>query len=114
MKLKLSDIRRKLSFKVQETCLVHTLSDFNRYKFELDFDVYLKSKNKNLQRPLCWTLEQKRELVLSALKGLHIPNLSIIQVNYETAGNREKRKTILQIIDGKQRLLMLLNIVYLW
>ena len=65
----------------------------------IDFDVYLPSINKNLQRPLVWTLEQKRELIWSVIIGRRIPELSIINRYDDT----------LEIIDGKQRLSTLID-----
>ncbi len=62
--------------------------------FEIDYDVYLPSIKKNLQRELVWTVEQKRELILSILYKRQIPRFAMIELNNET----------MQIIDGKQRL----------
>ena len=59
-----------------------------------DFDVYLPSKKMNLQRPLVWTIEQKRSLIESVVVRRHIPPLSVIQL----------RDGTYQVIDGKQRL----------
>ncbi len=56
--------------------------------------MFLPTKNKNLQRELVWTLEQKRELIWSIFYGRHIPHCSIINRTDETN----------EIIDGKQRL----------
>jgi hypothetical protein len=100
--LKLNDIRRKLSFKIHETSMVHGVSDFERYGYTIDYDVFLKSKGKNLQREFCWTIEQKAELIISMLKGIKIANISVIQQSFEHKGRQ--RDTVLQIIDGKQRL----------
>lgn len=61
---------------------------------KLDFDVYLPTRNKNLQRDFVWNLDQKRELILSVLYGRHITHLSIINKSDDT----------FEIIDGKQRL----------
>lgn len=100
--LKLNDIRTKLSFKIHETSMVHSVSEFDRYGYSIDYDVFLKSKGKNLQREFCWSQLQKSELILSILKGIRIANISVIQQNFE---HKDRRKdTILQIIDGKQRL----------
>ena len=59
-----------------------------------DFDVYLPSKGMNLQRPLVWTLDQKRSLIESVLIRRSIPPISVIQTLDDTY----------QVIDGKQRL----------
>jgi hypothetical protein len=64
------------------------------HKQKFDFDVYLPSIGQNLQRPLVWTLEQKRELINSIILNKHIPHLSIIH----------RTDDIMEVIDGKQRL----------
>lgn len=60
----------------------------------IDWDVYLPTKGKNLQRPFVWTIEQKRELIWSILMGRHIPHLAFINTVDD----------VWHIIDGKQRL----------
>lgn len=60
----------------------------------IDFDVFLPTKNCNLQRQDVWDIEQRRELMYSILIGRHIPHCSII------VDNDEKW----EIIDGKQRI----------
>ncbi len=71
-------------------------SSFINYakKMKIDFNVYLEKYKTNLQRDLCWNLEQKQELINSILIGRHIPHLSIINT-YDD---------VWLIIDGKQRL----------
>jgi hypothetical protein len=59
-----------------------------------DFDVYLPSKGMNLQRPLVWTIEQKRALIESIIVRRYIPPISVIQTVDD----------VYQVIDGKQRL----------
>ena len=59
-----------------------------------DFDVYLPSKKMNLQRPLVWTLEQKRSLIESVIIRRSIPPISVIFT----------LENVYQVIDGKQRL----------
>lgn len=76
------------------------VSSFMRY--EVDFEIWLPSKNKNLQRPLVWSIEQKRQIVMSILLRRHIPNLSVFQT-YDD---------IYMIVDGKQRLTSILSFVY--
>lgn len=66
----------------------------------VDWDVYLPSINKNLQRDFVWNLEQKRELINSILIGRHIPHCAIVNI----VDPNNDHKEILQIIDGKQRL----------
>lgn len=66
----------------------------NILKKKLDLDVYLPTRGMNLQRPLCWTLEQKRSLIESVLIRRSIPPICAIQQVDDTY----------QIIDGKQRI----------
>jgi hypothetical protein len=61
---------------------------------KFDFDVYLPSRKMNLQRPLVWSIEQKRALIESVLVRRSIPPISVIQTIDDTY----------QVIDGKQRL----------
>lgn len=107
MELKLSDIRREFQFKLQKGMFIGYLMEFkgseHRYGYKLDFDVFLPTKGKNLQRPLCWTLEQKRELILSIIKGIDIQAFSIIIHTAE-----DKTRTF-KVIDGKQRLTTMID-----
>ncbi len=97
--LKLSDVRKSIEFKIQNSSL-HYLGRIadGRYGYLIDFDVYLPSIGKNLQRDFCWTLEQKQELIISILKGVKIASLAVIQHEAEDGTRTFK------IIDGKQRL----------
>jgi len=72
---------------------------FDRDNYNLDFDVFLPSIGKNLQRELCWTLLQKQELILSILKGIQIPKMAFVFINHK----------IIQVVDGKQRLSALID-----
>ncbi len=67
----------------------------------IDYDVWLPSKNTNLQRKFVWELYQSRELIMSILLRRFIPHISVIQrINkYNINGG-----DIYDIIDGKQRL----------
>ena len=94
-------------------------------KQNIDFNVFLPTKGIKLQRDFVWTLEQKRELIMSILIGRHIPHMAIVNIiiddekKYTDLIGRhiphmtkvsiiiddEKKNTDLyQIIDGKQRL----------
>lgn len=66
----------------------------------LDFNVWLPSRQMNLQRDLCWTPLQKEQLIWSLVRGRKIPPVAICQMRKE--GNEQHR--ILQVIDGKQRI----------
>lgn len=76
--------------------------------YSLDFDVFLSSKGVNLQRALVWTLEQKRQLIYSILKGIYIPPITAVQ-HHEKKQNETMRT--LFIIDGKQRLTTVISFV---
>lgn len=88
-----------------------TLKYFLKH-YEIDWDVYLSTKNMNLQRDFVWNIEQKRELIISAFKqrfGSHngiklIESFSAVLIN-DKEGNIQK----FQIIDGKQRLSTLIS-----
>lgn len=69
-------------------------------KKNIDWNVFLTTKGKNLQRDFVWTLEQKRELINSILIGRHIPHCAIVNI----VDPKDDSKDIYQIIDGKQRL----------
>ena len=58
----LSLIRQKLSFKTQDSTLPY-ISKIADYGYDIDFDVFLETKGVNLQRPFCWDLNQKQELI---------------------------------------------------
>jgi len=112
--LKLKDIRKPLPFNMNKNTSVFIslkevalASEREKYNVELDFDVYLPTKGKNLQRPLIWSLQQKQELILSIFKEINIPSISVIQYKEET-GNLSA-KIIYKIIDGKQRLSALIS-----
>lgn len=69
-------------------------------KMKIDYDVFLPSINKNLQRDFVWTLDQKREIINSILIGRHIPHIAVVDI----CDHESKVDSIYQIIDGKQRL----------
>ena len=67
---------------------------------DFDFDVYLPSKGKNLQRDLCWTQLQKESLIFTILRDQKINSIVVVQ-------HKEKDKNSnyqFKVIDGKQRL----------
>lgn len=98
-KLKLSDIRKELKIKMTYGTTTYSIKDFCFYDdITIDYDVYLPSIGKNLQRPFCWSLLQKQELIISLLKGITIPNFVICQYK------DENKHITYKIIDGKQRL----------
>jgi Protein of unknown function DUF262 len=68
---------------------------------KFDFDVFLPSLGVNLQRPLVWTIEQKRSLIESVLIRRLVPPVSVILTNDD----------VLEVIDGKQRLTALIEYI---
>ena len=100
--LKLSDVAKEIKFRHFNKGLTlrstkYFVSQDCRYIF--DFDVWLPSINMNLQRPLVWTEHQKSEFIISVLKGINIPPISVVQLN----GIKDEL-TRFEVIDGKQRL----------
>lgn len=69
---------------------------------DFDFDVYLPSKGVNLQRELCWTLEQKQAMIISMMRGMFFTPFVIVKI--EHSDRKLDRKYNWQVIDGKQRL----------
>jgi hypothetical protein len=109
--LKLKDIEKKIDFQIQRGTTMHYLCQLAKgaYGIVLDFDVYLPTKGKNLQRPLVWNLFQKQQLILSALKGIKLPPIQFILFTDDAAGTGPDKKQVYHIIDGKQRLTTLLS-----
>ncbi len=107
--LKLSDFRKDIPVKIQKGIYYGHLREFvdNRYNYFIDYDIYLPTKNMNLQRPFCWTLDQKRELIKSVIKGCDISHFTAIQ--HVNDFDRMNRKVTFKIIDGKQRLSTLIG-----
>lgn len=91
------ELRTVLRFHPQE---INSSIKFFAENCNIDFDVYLPTKGKNLQRDYVWTIEQKRELIWSVLMNRHIPRMAMLNVVSE----KEDTKGTYQIIDGKQRL----------
>lgn len=76
---------------------------------DFDFDVFLPSIGKNLQRPFVWSLFQKQQLIHTVLKENTIGNISVIKLYKPYLLITEKLRY--QVIDGKQRLSTLLGFV---
>jgi hypothetical protein len=95
MKLKLADCRVKLPFPMNRGLSAFTMQSVIEHQdYNLDFDVFLPSLGVNLQRDFIWSLDQKRELIWSVLKGIKIPPMAFVHYNHE----------VFQVIDGKQRI----------
>lgn len=97
--MKLSDFQKKYRHHISKGLSFHHISRI-RERMDLDFNVYLPSKGMDLQRELCWTLEQKRALVLTVLRDQPVSPMVVIQVNERNTGEKYNW----QVIDGKQRL----------
>jgi uncharacterized protein with ParB-like and HNH nuclease domain len=96
----LNEIRYSFDLNPQEQSTSVKYLKRNSKDIEIDWDVYLPTINKNLQRDFVWDIEQKRELIWSILLGRHIPHLAIINSICDENFNKDKYL----IIDGKQRL----------
>lgn len=90
----IKELRTVLRFHPQE---INSSVSYFADKCIIDFDVYLPTKGRNLQRDYVWTIEQKRELIWSILMNRHIPRMAMLNV-------AAKGSYIYQVIDGKQRL----------
>jgi len=99
----LKEIRNNLEFNITE--ITSQVKYFKR--LNIDWEVYLPSKGKNLQRAHVWSLEQKRELIWSVLIDRHIPHCAIINI----IDPDDRKGEIYQIIDGKQRLSTIFNFI---
>jgi len=92
----IKELRNVLRFQPQE---VNSWLKFMAEK-NIDFDVFLPTRNKNLQRDFVWDIRQKRELIWSILMSRHIPRMAMINIITEDTGT----DGLYQVIDGKQRL----------
>ena len=93
---KLKEIRASFDLYPQECS-----SQIKYFKMlDIDWNVYLPTRNRNLQRDYVWTIEQKRELIWSIFIGRHIPHCAVIN----SINKENENKDLYLIIDGKQRL----------
>lgn len=102
-KLQLSDVRLEIPFTFNKGISLGSIAKLKRTDF--NFDVYLEHHGIYLQRDLVWTELQKSELILSILKGIKIPPVSIVQ--YDHNDNSKE----LFVIDGKQRLTTIIDFI---
>lgn len=96
-KLELQDVRFEPKFGSNKNTTIFMYAQdliTGKYGREFDFDMFLPSKGKNLQRPLIWSLFQKQQLIISILKGIRVPGITVVVLEHK----------LYQIIDGKQRL----------
>ena len=93
----IKELRDVLTFRPLE---INSSVKFFAEHCAIDFDVYLPTKGRNLQRDYVWSIEQKRELIWSILIGRNIPRMAMINIITEDSGT----SGVYQVIDGKQRL----------
>lgn len=99
--MNLKDFRKDIGFTVRKNSSLENVGYMVRHNYRFDYDVYLPTKKMNLQRGLVWCLDQKRELILSILKGIKLSNISII-IHRNDLNNYDD--IVYNVIDGKQRL----------
>lgn len=93
----LSELRSNILFSRSQKGSLTSIKYLNGKN--IDFDVFLPTKNMNLQRGHVWSIRQKRELIMSILLRRFIPRVSILSIYVS-----DKEDDIYQVIDGKQRL----------
>lgn len=98
----ITDLRTSLSFSPME---INSTIRFFAENVNIDFDVYLPSKQMNLQRDFVWNIHQKRELIWSILMNRNIPRMAMMNV----ISDENDSEGVYQIIDGKQRLSTMIN-----
>lgn len=107
--IKLSDFQKKYRHNVNHNLSFSHLGRLKRIA-DLDFDVFLESRQMNLQRGLVWTQEQKQSLILTILRDQKISTISVVQD--ERLSNRNASdKYQWKVIDGKQRLTTYLSFI---
>ncbi len=100
-KLALHSFRMAFNFTINRGMGDITPNMLINREYEIDYDVYLTSKGKNLQREFVWTSLQKEQLIISILKGVTIPPITIILYD----------RKLIKVIDGKQRLSTIISFV---
>lgn len=97
--MKLSDFQKKFKHHINPGMSYDCIGNMRTWT-DFDFEVFLPTKGLNLQRELCWTLEQKQALIISMLRNMNFVPFVIIQLE-----ERDRTKKYQwQVIDGKQRL----------
>jgi uncharacterized protein with ParB-like and HNH nuclease domain len=96
--MEISDFQKKFKHHINHNLSFLWLSRLSDIA-ELDLDVYLPTKDKNLQRGLVWTLLQKQALIFTILRDHKIPPFVVIEDEKERG-----KKYKWQVIDGKQRI----------
>ncbi len=93
----IKELRTVLKFHPQE---INSSIKYFAENCNIDFNVYLPTKGRDLQRDYVWSIGQKRELIWSVLMNRHIPRMALLNV----VSKKEDTKGTYQVIDGKQRL----------
>lgn len=97
----LKKFQRKYQHHINKGLSFHTIK-WIRDVADFDFDVYLESKGKNLQRDLCWNQQQKESLIFTILRDQKINPIVVVQV--KGTSSKFDEKYLFLVIDGKQRL----------
>lgn len=109
----IQELRRPLNDLRLQPCDDFSYKTLKRYQDVgcLDFDVILPTRAINLQRPFVWTLEQKREFILSIVKNpSYIPRVAFLMKPSKSEDPTSCLDTI-QVIDGKQRVLSFMSFI---
>lgn len=112
-KLKYNEIRKTgiEHLKFNETSM--NLKAIKRFasRNSIDVDVFLKSKNMNLQRPLVWNIRQKQAFIVSFLQEAPIGVFTFVQYTKKPEAGLTGifQNDVLKVLDGKQRLTTLLE-----
>ena len=104
--LSLNRFQRKYSHHINHGLSFFYLSKLREY-IDFDFDVFLPTIGKSLQRGLVWTMEQKQALIISILRDQKLTPFVVIQRN----DFQKDDKYDFQVIDGKQRLTTLFDFI---
>lgn len=111
----LPELREKERFTKIEARYSEFFSD--KLGNQTDFDIFLKTKNRNLQRPYVWKQRQKEELINSIILNKYVPPITVIRITLpfseDGLNNRLSRSISNEdffthqylLIDGKQRLM---------
>lgn len=73
-------------------------------KRDFDFDVFLETKNVNLQRGFVWNESQKQSYIIALLNNSPCGHLAVFKDIVEETSSLGPEKVIWKVIDGKQRL----------
>jgi hypothetical protein len=97
----LKKFQKKYKHRINKDLSMHTI-EYVRKSIDFDFDVYLETKKKNLQRDLCWNQQQKESLIFTILRDQKVNPIVVVQI--KDSGNSFTDNYFFKVIDGKQRL----------